>query len=157
MSTPPAVRSASPVEAPVATFCARHLRFGWGSLLVFLTLGIALEALHGFKVGSYLNATHATRRLLWTLAHSHGTLLGLVHIAFAVTIPHLVLAGGTPRRLALASRLLRSATVLLPGGFFLGGAVFHEGDPGLGILLVPVGALALLLGVALVFGLSRRS
>ena len=26
------------------------------------------------------------RRLMWTLAHAHGTLLGLVHIAFAVTV-----------------------------------------------------------------------
>lgn len=155
MSAPLAARPSVPVETPVATFCARHLRFGWGSLLIFLSLGIALEALHGFKVGSYLNATHATRRLLWTLAHSHGTLLGLVHIAFAVTLPHL--AGAVPQRIALASRLLRSATVLLPGGFLLGGAFFHEGDPGLGILLVPAGALALLVGVALVYAGSRRS
>ena len=26
----------------------RHLRFGWWALLLFLTLGLGLEALHGF-------------------------------------------------------------------------------------------------------------
>ena len=25
------------------------------------------------------------RRLMWTLAHTHGTLLGLVHLAFSAT------------------------------------------------------------------------
>jgi len=38
--------------------------------------------------------------------------------------------------------------VLMPLGFFLGGVLNSEGDPSLGILLVPVGAL--LLVVALV-------
>src|SRR4051794_6786004 len=59
-----------------------HLRFGWWSLLLFLTLGMVLEGLHGFKVAWYLNVSTQTRRLLWTLAHAHGTALGLVHIAF---------------------------------------------------------------------------
>jgi hypothetical protein len=37
--------------------------------------------------------------------------------------------------------------VCLPGGFFLGGVSFYSGDPGLGVLLVPVGAVLLLAGV----------
>ena len=41
------------------------------------------------------------------------------------------------------------ASLLLPGGFFLGGVVIYAGDPGLGILLVPVGALLLLTAVLL--------
>jgi len=44
---------------------------------------------------------------------------------------------------------LTGATVLLPGGFFLGGAMIYAGDPGVGILLVPVGALLLLVAVGL--------
>jgi hypothetical protein len=32
----------------------RNLRFGWWSLLVFLSLGGLLETLHGFKVGWYV-------------------------------------------------------------------------------------------------------
>jgi hypothetical protein len=122
-----------------------HLRFGWWSLLVFLTLGIVLEGLHGFKVGWYVNVSTQTRRLLFTLAHAHGTLLGLVHIAFAVTVAHLPGWAGTPRK--LASACLMASTFLLPGGFFLGGLIIYHGDPGLGILLVPLGALLLFISV----------
>jgi len=39
------------------------------------------------------------------------------------------------------------SSVLLPGGFFLGGVSFYGGDPGLGALLIPVGAVFLLTGV----------
>lgn len=127
------------------TYLRSHLRFGWWSLLVFLTLGIVLEALHGFKVGWYLNVSTQTRRLLFTLAHAHGTLLGLVHIAFGITVAHLPGWGGTLRR--AASACLMAASFLLPGGFFLGGLVIYHGDPGLGIVLVPFGALLLLVAV----------
>jgi hypothetical protein len=51
-----------------------------------------------------------------------------------------------------ASPLLVAATLLLPGGFFLGGLFLKGGDPGLGVLLVPVGALALF---AAVFQIAR--
>ena len=45
--------------------------------------------------------------------------------------------------------LLVASIVLLPGGFFLGGLVIHQGDPGLGIVLAPIGAITLILAVAL--------
>jgi hypothetical protein len=124
----------------------RHLRFGWWSLLVFGVLGLVLESLHGFKVRAYLDVTNETRRLMWTLAHAHGTLLGLVHLAFAASLPFLRLETG---RLRLASTSLVGASFLLPGGFFLGGIRFYEGDPGLGIILVPIGAALLLLTAGL--------
>jgi hypothetical protein len=38
---------------------------------------------------------------------------------------------------------------LLPGGFFLGGVFLYSGDPGLGVFLVPLGALTLFVGVLL--------
>jgi len=50
----------------------RHLRFGWWALLGFLTVGLVLEAFHGFKVGLYLDVPNQTRRLMWTLGHAHG-------------------------------------------------------------------------------------
>jgi hypothetical protein len=127
----------------------RHIRFGWWSLLVFGALGLVLESLHGFKVRAYLDVTNETRRLMWTLAHAHGTLLGLVHLAFAASLPSLKLETS---RLRLASTSLVAASFLLPGGFFLGGIRFYEGDPGLGIILVPIGAALLLLtaGIAAV-------
>ena len=128
-------------------YTRRHLRFGWWSLLVFLTLGLVLEVLHGFKVGLYLDVSNETRRLMWTLAHAHGTLLGLVHIAFALSLRHY---RQWPRRNhARASWSLVAASVLLPGGFFAGGAMAYDGDPGLGILLVPMGAACLMITVFL--------
>jgi len=128
----------------------RHLRFGWWSLLAFLSLGIALEAMHGFKVGFYLDLANETRRHMWTLAHAHGTLLALVHLAFAVALVHVSHREQVER---LCSPALMAASLLIPGGFFLGGAVVYAGDPGLGILLVPVGAVFLLVSV---FGVARN-
>ena len=125
----------------------RHLRFGWWTLLLFLTLGLILEALHGFKAPLYLNVSNETRRLMWTLAHAHGTLLGLLHLAFASTVR--LLPEWAARERGAASVCLRAATWLMPGGFFLGGMFIHAGDPGLGILLVPAGGLFLFAAVLL--------
>lgn len=124
----------------------RHLRFGWWSLFVFATLGLVLESLHGFKVGAYLNVSNETRRLMWTLGHAHGSMLALVHVAWAVTLR--ALPEVDMPNAGLISHALRASSVLLPGGFFLGGVVFYSGDPGLGILLVPAGAVCLLYAVA---------
>ena len=121
-----------------------HLLFGWWSIFGFGLLGLGLETLHGLKIPLYLDVANETRRLMWTLAHAHGTLLGLVHIAFAFTLRTGSAIG--PERRRLVSRCLMGATVALPGGFFLGGVRFYAGDPGLGVVLVPVGAALLLLG-----------
>ena len=127
--------------------CKRHLSFGWWSLLLFLLLGVALETLHGFKIGFYLDVSNSTRRHLWTLAHAHGALLALVHVAFALTLRALPLASGRWPR--IASPCLLGASVLLPGGFFVGGAFVYGGDPSLGVLLVPIGAALLAAAVFL--------
>jgi hypothetical protein len=123
----------------------RHTLFGWWSLLVFLTLGLVLEALHGFKVGAYLDVDQSTRRLLWTLAHAHGTLLALVNLAFAATAAPRTQQ--PDRRWRIASWSLISASVLMPAGFLLGGWQAQGGDPGLGILGVVAGGLLLFLAV----------
>jgi hypothetical protein len=124
-----------------------HLRFGWWMLLIFLTVGLVLEALHGFKVGAYLNVSSETRRLMWTLAHAHGTLLALVNIGFALTVR--LLPEWAARERGIASVCLRGATLLMPIGFFLGGVFVYSGDPGLGIVLVPIGGLMLFVAVFL--------
>ena len=167
-------------EGDARTYVRRHLRFGWWSLLVFLTLGIVLEAMHGFKVAWYINVGMETRRLMWRLAHAHGAFLGLVHVALAMSIHLTCVVSPTPptteahpsqasrqarrrnkadrgqskpgpKRITSwhhwASRSLMGASVALPGGFFLGGLVVRGGDPGLGILVLPVGALLLFLAV----------
>ena len=133
--------------------CARlHLRFGWWALLVYLTLGIVLESLHGFKVGWYLDVASSTRRLMFTLAHAHGTLLALVNIAYAVTLPRFPAAGGKT-----ASRWLIAGSLLMPLGFLLGGLVVYGGDPNPGIALAAVGGLVLLIAVGAIVRAVFRS
>lgn len=125
----------------------RHLMVGWWALLIFLSAGLVLEALHGFKIGAYLKVSNETRRLMWTLSHAHGTLLALVNLAFVAAIRLLPTWPQPTTR--LASSCLMAATVLMPAGFFLGGLVIYAGDPGLGILLVPVGGIFLFAAVLL--------
>jgi len=125
----------------------RHLRFGWLTLLVFLTLGLVLEMLHGFKVQAYLSLMNETRRLMWTLAHAHGTALGLLNLGFAFSAGCVPL--WSPGSRTIASYSLIAASVLMPAGFFLGGVWVYAADPGLGILLVPVGGILLFVAVLL--------
>jgi predicted GNAT family N-acyltransferase len=134
--------------SPLESLARKHLRIGWWSLLGFLTLGVVLEAFHGFKVGYYLDVENEARRLSFRLGHAHGTLLALVNVAFGLTLDsRFALA---PKPAIRASRLFVVATLLLPGGFLLGGLFSHGADPGLGVLLVPFGALALFVAVLLV-------
>lgn len=146
-ASPAPSKTMPPAPAATAAFSNRHLRIGWWSLLGFLALGMILESLHGFKVGWYLNVSNETRRLMWTLAHAHGTLFGLLQVAFGLTTRALPL--WEPRQRSIAGAALTGATVLLPGGFLLGGGFVHGGDPGLGIVLVPLGAALAFLGVGL--------
>lgn len=120
----------------------RHLRFGWWSLFTWLALGVILETLHGFKIGWYLDVDREMRRLMLTLAHAHGTLLALVNIAAGLTLRAVK---GFELAKAASSSLIWGA-VLLPAGFLLGGLAIHDGDPGWGVWLVPVGALLMLYG-----------
>jgi len=124
----------------------RHLRFGWWSLFVFVLLGTILEGLLGFKSIQYVTADNEIRRMMWTLAHAHGTLLGLVHIAFALTVHSGVSA--TPHRWISPS--LMTASILLPGGFFAGGIFPFENDPGVGVWVVPLGACFMIAAVLLI-------
>ena len=128
-------------------YARRHLRFGWWSLFVFAGAGLVLESLHGFKVRAYLDASNETRRLMWTLAHAHGTLLALVNV-----VAGLMWRAAPPPNPRLISTSLVAASVLLPGGFFLGGIAFYSGDPGFGTLLVPIGAALLLFSI---FSIAR--
>lgn len=129
----------------------RNRSFGWWSLLCWLSLGMVLEALHGFKVGWYLGVVNDARRLQLTLAHSHGTLLALVNLGFVATVR--VPAG--VHRLDRAGWCLRWAGMLMPSGFLVGGVFPMGPDPGFFVVLVPIGGLLLFAGVLLV-ALSLR-
>jgi hypothetical protein len=138
---------------PDVQLAHRNLRFGWWSLLVFLSLGAVLETLHGFKIGWYVDVGNETRRLMFTLAHAHGTLLALVNIVAG-------LSGRIVERFTLRSSVsfaLIWAAILLPAGFFLGGIVTYDGDPGLGVWLVPAGAALLFYSIVrIALDLSKR-
>jgi hypothetical protein len=118
---------------------------GWWGLFVFLALGLLLEAFQGFKIRSYLDVSNETRRAMFRLAHAHGTLVSLLNVVFALWATSRL--APAPARLLRAGACLSAALVLLPGGFFLGGFFSRSGDPGLGVLLVPMGAAFLLTGV----------
>jgi len=127
--------------APRATLTLPTLRTGWILLAVSLPFGVTLEALHAFKVAAYLGSE--MRRELWRLAHAHGTLLGVVCLVYsALAGAHVAPAARRP-----VARLIAWGAALMPLGFFLGGVLNAEGDPSLGILLVPIGALLLLIAL----------
>ena len=156
------------MSSPLGALEGRHWRWGWWTLLVASALGVALELVHALKLPFYLDPAHEVRRLMWTLAHAHGAALGLLNLALAVTLWRLDASAQhepapaehalddmtrdapqpqtpqTSRALGRASGAMVTATICLPGGFFLGGVITHGGDPGLGIALAPVGAAALL-------------
>jgi hypothetical protein len=84
---------------------------------------------------------------MWTLAHAHGVLLSLVNVIYGLTLRGELFER---RRQRVISRCLIGATLLLPGGFFLGGVTVYSGDPGVGIAMAPVGAVLLLTAVYLI-------
>ena len=84
---------------------------------------------------------------MWTLAHAHGTLLSVIHIGFAATV--WLVPDCPPRSRKVASVALCLAGALIPLGFFLGGIGVNGGDPSLGILLLPAGAVLLFVAVLL--------
>jgi len=148
-----------PTEARGA-IVTRHMVIGWWSLLIFVALGLVLESMHGFKVAWYVNSGEPeTTRLMMRLAHAHGTFLSLVHLAFAWTVSQAT--GFQGRSRSVASRSVQAAGILVPAGFLLAGLPGFVktgglrlgvlgGDPGLGIVLVPIGALLLILALYLV-------
>ncbi len=148
-----------PTEARGA-IVTRHMVIGWWSLLIFVVLGLVLESMHGFKVAWYVNSGEPeTTRLMMRLAHAHGTFLSLVHLAFAWTVSQAT--GFQGRSRSVASRSVQASGILVPAGFLLAGLPGFVktgglrlgvlgGDPGLGIVLVPIGALLLILALYLV-------
>ena len=127
-------------SAQPASLIRWHLRCGYWGLFVFVLLGTGLEAMHGFKLGYYLDVDNEGRRLMWRLAHAHGALLSLLHVAFASSVPRL----GT---MAWASRLLTVGSWLIPAGFFVAGFDARGAEPGLAVALVPLGACLLLIAL----------
>jgi hypothetical protein len=140
----------APRDPNAAALASLTIRFGLWSLLAYLALGMALEAMHGFKVAWYLE--FETRRLLWTLAHAHGVLVSILTIGFGLMLQRSAETAAWHRAVSAA---LLAAVVLLPGGFLLGGIYVYDGDPGPGVLLSPIGG-ALLFAAVLITALRYR-
>jgi hypothetical protein len=142
------------MNEPDLILARRHLRLGLWALLLFLSLGGALEALHGFKLGWLLDVGHEARRLSLRLAHAHGALLGVLHALFGLLLASELRP--SERCARRASACLSAALLLLPGGFLLGALFARGGDPGPGILLVPAGGALLFAGIAFTIQGIRR-
>ena len=130
----------------------KALVWGWILLALFLPLGLTLEALHALKVPVYLESS--MRREMWTLAHAHGNLLGLLCLAFAALGERSIPDAAARSSVSL---WLRLGAVLMPVGFFLGGVLNAEGDPSLAIVLVPLGGLMLLIALLRAAAAAMRS
>jgi hypothetical protein len=112
----------------------------WLSIAVWMSFGLLLESLIGFRVPAYLN--DPVRRELFRLAHTHGALLNIVLLLASLCVDrNLVAASKT------AIWVLRIGAVLMPVGFLLGGIWHFEGEPGLGVWLVPLGGILVIFSV----------
>lgn len=120
-----------------------HARIGWTLLCAALLFGLSLEGLLGFKSEGLLE--DSIRRELWSLAHFHGIGLALVNLVYAAWAESDTLSVAWRRA---ASRALAVGSMMLPAGFLLGGLSHPEGDPGIGILLVPAGAALVVFAAA---------
>jgi hypothetical protein len=126
----------------------RLLLQGWASIAILMSFGLLLEGLLGYKIPAFLEDSQ--RRELFRLAHTHGTLLSLVLITAALCLRLFEI-----RPPAVAIAALRLGALLMPLGFLLGGIWHPEGDPGVGIWLVPPGALMVIFG-AIASALASR-
>jgi hypothetical protein len=126
------------------------IRQGWISLALWIAFGILIEGFSGFRSPAYLD--DAVRREMFRLAHAHGTLLNLVLLGAAICARLDLIRLGPMTSLGLGV-----AAVLLPAGFLFAGLWHFKDEPGLAILLVPVGAVLLLVtAVYISLTLPRR-
>ena len=124
-----------------------HLKIGWWTLAVFVGMGIVLESLHGFKLPWYLNVGVETRRTMLMMTHATGTLLGLLHVFFAVLV--MQARAWSPAKRVYASYSLVAASLFIPSGFALAGIFQRDGTPGMGITLLVPGLLLLLIAISI--------
>jgi hypothetical protein len=123
-----------------ATLVSGLLRQAWIGLAFWMTFGLLLEGLIGYRIPDYLSDPQ--RRELFRLAHAHGGILSLILIAAALGIGHGL---AEPARLFVWS--LRVGVVVMPLAFLLAGIWHYSNDPGLAIWLVPPAALLVIFGV----------
>jgi hypothetical protein len=116
------------------------LRQAWIGLAFWMTFGLLLEGLIGYRIPDYLSDPQ--RRELFRLAHAHGGVLSLILLASALGIGHGMTA---PARIVVAA--LRIGVVVMPLAFLVAGIWHYGNDPGLAIWLVPPSGLLVIFGI----------
>src|SRR5947209_20455304 len=101
-------------SAVSAAACVSMGLQGWIGFASWMTFGLLLEGLLGYKIPAYL--ADPQRRELFRLAHAHGTLLSLLLVLAGLWIERCHAA--PPRAVCF---ILRLGTVLLPAGFLIAG------------------------------------
>ena len=134
-------------HSPVAASVSKQ---AWYSLAFWMTAGLFLEGLLAFRSPAYLQ--DPMRRELFRLAHAHGTVLNIVTLVATLYLTKGLIS---PPRLALWS--LRLGVIAMPLGFLLGGISHSETDPGLAVLLAPLGGLMIIFGVIAIAISSGRT
>jgi len=126
------------------------LRQAWIGLAFWMSFGLLLEGLIGYRIPDYLSDPQ--RRELFRLAHAHGGVLSIILLASALGIGY----GMTqPARMTLWA--LRVGVVVMPVAFLVAGIWHYSNDPGLAIWLVPPAALLVIFGiVGLALGTRRQ-
>ena len=126
------------------------LRQAWFSLAFWMSFGLLLEGLIGYRIPDYLSDPQ--RRELLRLAHAHGGVLSLVLLASALGIGY-----GKTRPARMTVLALRIGVVLMPLAFLAAGIWHYANDPGLAIWLVPPAALLVIFGIlGLALGTRRH-
>ncbi|HEV7644576.1 MAG TPA: hypothetical protein VGO50_11580 [Pyrinomonadaceae bacterium] len=129
----------TPNEIPRPVSVSGVILQAWLSIAVWMSFGLLLESLIGYRVPAYLR--DELRREIFRLAHTHGALLNLVLLEAALCIDRELVR---PSKMGLLS--LRLGAVLMPVGFLLGGIWHTEGEPGIGVWLAPLGGVLVILG-----------
>jgi hypothetical protein len=117
-------------------FTKTQFCFAWICFWIFF--GLLLDSFMGMKQLFYLS--DPVRREMWRLAHTHGTLMTLVFLAY------MHFRGIAKKQ---HENMMFIGALLMPVGFFLGGILTTEIDPFIGVFLVPIGGLLFVLGLLL--------
>ena len=151
-SAPDTARESSPAGADSrrnATLVSGLMRQAWIGLAFWMTFGLLLEGLIGYRIPDYLSDPQ--RRELFRLAHAHGGILSLILLAAALGIGHGLTEPARP-----TVWTLRVGVVVMPLAFLVAGIWHYGNDPGLAIWLVPPAALLVIFGVVGMALTTRR-
>jgi hypothetical protein len=127
-------------EKAAVTNVRSLLRQSFVGLAAWLSFGLLLEGFIGFRVSAYMS--DLTRRELFQLAHTHGTLLSLLLLLCTLTISKQLVY---PNKSAVLA--LRLGAILMPFGFLLGGIWTRGEEPNFLIFLAPIGGISVIFGV----------